>query len=163
MRRVTVVFTVVLLPAALAGLALQACGADAGAPSSLTSAPALPGSGGEPLDLAAVVDDALDGLVADGIISAAQQETVVAALGEFEGGGPPQASPLPPASASGQVQAPPPQKAPGGRDVLGPVLDPLVEDGTLTTAQAEVISAAAAGALPQLPGARAPPSDDSGS
>ena len=158
MRRAIVVFTVVALPVAVAGLAVAACGEEPGASATAQTAgiTAGPGPRGGAFDLASVVGDVLDGLVADGTISAAQREAVVAAVDDRMGGGWPQASP----PAAGQ-SPPARQQAPEGRDMLGPLLDPLVEDGTLTTAQAEAISTAVADAMPELPDARAPP-DDSG-
>jgi hypothetical protein len=158
-RRATVVFIIAALPAAVAGLALGACGEEPGAIATTQPAGATvgPGPGGSAFDLASVVGDALDELVADGTIDAAQRDAVLAALDDGMGGGRPQASP----PAAGQ-SPPAQQQAPERRDMLGAVLDPLVADSTLTTAQAEAISQAVADAMPELPDARAPPSDDSG-
>jgi len=157
-RRATFVFTIAALPVAVAGLALGACGEESGASATAQTAgvTAGPGPGGGAFDLASVVGDALDELVADGTISVAQRDAVVEAFDDGMGGGRPQASP----PAAGQ-SPPAQQQAPERRDMLGPMLDPLVEAGTLTTAQAEAISEAVADAMPELPDARAPPSDDS--
>jgi len=143
------------VPVAAASLVLGACGG------SVTSASAAPGAGlaggprpgAAPADPSGVVSDALDALVDDGTITSAQQAAVVEAFGKGPEGGTPQASP----PAPGQEPATKGQ-APSAQDMLANVLDPLVDDGTLTGAQADAISQALADAMPGQPGARAPPS-----
>jgi hypothetical protein len=153
-RRVIIAFTGVAVPAAVASLLLGACGGSAGT----SAAPGVgqaggPRPGAAPADMSGAVSDALGGLVEDGTITSAQKAAVVAAFGKGPEGGPPQASP----PAPGQEPATKGQ-APGADDMLASVLDPLVDDGTLTSAQADAISQALADAMPGQPGARAPPS-----
>jgi hypothetical protein len=150
-----ITFIAVAVPVAAASLVLGACGGSA------TSTALVPGStqaGGPrpsvaPGDLGSVVSDALGALVDDGTITGAQKTAVVEAFGKGPQGGPPQASP----PAPGQEPATKGQ-APSAHDMLANVLDPLVDDGTLTGAQADAISQALADAMPGQPGARAPPS-----
>jgi hypothetical protein len=155
-RRATVVFTVLAVPAAAASLALGACGGatEATAAGPAAGSSAVPASGRTLFDPSSVVAGALDELVDDGTISASQRDAVVGAFGDGVGGGPPQASP-PAGRPSPSTGLPAPQRI----DMLAGVLDPLVEDGTLTSAQADAISQALADALPDLPDARAPPSE----
>ena len=62
------------------------------------------------------------------------------------------------APGAGLAGGPRPGAAPSAQDMLANVLDPLVDDGTLTGAQADAISQALADAMPGQPSARAPPS-----
>jgi hypothetical protein len=48
-------------------------------------------------------------------------------------------------------------QAPGGDDMIASVLESLVEDGTITSAQADAISQVITDAMPDMPGARPPP------
>jgi hypothetical protein len=101
--------------------------------------------------MSGVVSDALDALVDDGTITGTQKAAVVEAFGRGPQGGRPQASP-PPAQREPATKG----QAPGG-EMLASVLDSLVEDGTLTSAEADAISQAIADLMPALPDTRAPP------
>jgi hypothetical protein len=153
-RRGIIAFTAVAVPAAAASLAFGACGGSTGSTAAVPAGqPGGPQAGGAPADLSTVVGDALDGLVDDGTITTAQQTAIVEALGEDPRGDGPQASP-PPSPQEPAAKGQPPS----GDDMAATVLDGLVEDDTLTSAQADAISQALADAMPGGPGARAPPS-----
>jgi hypothetical protein len=165
LRTGSIAVTVVAVPVVAAGLVLSACGGTASTsnvpgagPSGMPQPgqPGMPQSGQAPQDLGAVVAGVLDGLVDDGTITSAQKSEVVEAFDKGTGHGPPQAS-LP---APGQEPATKAQ-APGPTDLVADVLDPLVEDGTLTSAQADTIGQTLADAMPGPADARAPPADGS--
>jgi len=155
-RRGIIAFTVVAVPAAAASLALGACG---GSMASTATAPVpgqsgMPPGGQAPRDISTVVSDALDALVDDGTITGAQKAAVVEAFSQGpQDDGQPQASP-PPMQQDPATKA----QAPGGDDMIASVLESLVEDGTITSAQADAISQVITDAMPDMPGARAPPS-----
>lgn len=73
--------------------------------------------------------------------------------------GAPQAGPPPGDSIPVATQPTPDagRQPPQPGDMLASVLDPLVEDGTLTSVQASAVTRAIAETMPQGPAARAPP------
>jgi hypothetical protein len=161
---VTIAFTIMLVPAVVAGFALGGCGG------STTASATAPGpnpsgmpQGQGPGDMSAMISDALDALVDDGTLTASQKTAVVEALGEGapaavpQGGTPPTQQPQasPPTGQDPATKA----QAPGGADMFADALDALVEDGTVTSAQADAISQAITDALLDVPGARSPPAD----
>lgn len=165
MRRRTIGFLIVLVPAVAAGLVSIGCGGSTAATANVPG----PGTSGMPRgqgpgDMSDALSDALDALVDDGTITSAQKTAVVEALSKgtraepsqdgTPPAAPPQASP-PPADRDPAAKA----QAPGGAVMFADALDALVKDGTITSAQADAISQAIADAVPDMPGARAPPAD----
>lgn len=145
----------VLIVALTAGAALlSACG------SSSTTATGSSGGGtattqsvaGGPPDMSAVFADTLAGLVSDGTLTAAQQEAVLNALSTAgpagaPGAGQPSAAPAPqgspPAQADGQMNPP------DASSMVAGALEPLVAEGTLTSAQQQAVVDALSSAMPQ--------------
>jgi hypothetical protein len=142
MRRLIAVVSATSL-AAVAVLAIvlviSACGSSTATTASTTPPPrpsGMPQGGGMGGDPSAMLGRQLDPLVQDGTISAAQQDSVVAALKDAMANVRPSAMPTDGAQPQGGGQ-PPDLGA-----MFSSALDPLVGDGTLTAAQEKAVLAA---------------------
>jgi hypothetical protein len=159
----------ILATVTVAGLGIAACGDSSG--SATTQAAATgPAGGGQPPDMSAMFAQALDPLVEDGTITSDLETAVVTALtSSMASGGPgqgdqsqngqmpsPGATPpngqAPSAGATppgGRQGAAPPGSAPDPGRMFSSVLDALVSDGTITSAQETAISEALSSAMLQ--------------
>jgi len=148
-RKIMVVVAVALIVAAAsaAGLALTACGSSSGVAAETQAA----APGGQPADMSATFTQALDPLVQDGTITSDQQSAVIKALeASAPSSGAPPAGPTPAeGSAPAAGSTPPPMPDPA--QMLSSTLDPLVDDGTISSAQETAIIEALSSVLPAAP------------
>ena len=150
-KKIAVIVAVALIVAAasVAGLALTACGSSSGAAAaSSASQPASASQAapaGQPADMSATFTKALDTLVQDGTITSDQQSAVIKAL---EASAP--SSNAPPAGGQSAAGSTPPTM-PDPTEMFSSSLDPLVTDGTISSAQETAIITALGAALPAAP------------
>jgi len=144
-KKIAVIVAVALVVAAAsaAGLALTACGSSSGVAAAASAS--QPAPGGQPADMSATFTQALDTLVQDGTITSDQQSAAITAL---EASAPSSGAP-PAGGQSAAGSTPPPMPDP--TEMFSSTLDPLVTDGTISSAQETAIIEALGAALPAPP------------
>lgn len=140
---VVVVVALIVAVASAAGLALMACGSSSEVAAAASGGQS--GPGGQPPDMSATFTQALDTLVQDGTITSDQQSAVITAL---EASAPSSGAP-PEGSAPAEGSTPPPMPDPA--EMFSSTLDPLVDEGTISSAQETAIIVALSAALPAPP------------
>ncbi len=150
-KKIIVLVAVAMIVAAVsaAGLALTACGSSSEA--AATTPAGQPASGGQPADMSAAFTEALDTLVQDGTITSDQQSAIISALETSA----PSAGTRPDGGAPADGDAPAdgstPPSRPDPAEMFSSALDPLVDDGTISSAQETAIIEALSSAMPAAP------------